>query len=152
MYSHSVWERDYNLRFLEMARPLCLRSVSVLHRRHWPLVTSPVATGHYCSSDLLLRRGTASQPDSCRRSTSTSSAREDGEAEGEAGAADERASETLRPGVAFGRAARPHPSIDRMIRVNQAGEFAANRICAGQAAVLGSTETGPLIQVGHKFS
>ena len=44
-------------------------------------------------------------------------------------------------------ATRPGPTIDRMIRVNQAGEFGANRIYAGQAAILGDTETGPLIQV-----
>lgn len=36
--------------------------------------------------------------------------------------------------------------IKRMIRVDQAGEYGAKRIYAGQIAVLGNTEDGPLIQ------
>ncbi|XP_074648418.1 NADPH-dependent 3-demethoxyubiquinone 3-hydroxylase, mitochondrial-like [Tubulanus polymorphus] len=36
--------------------------------------------------------------------------------------------------------------LDRMIRVNHAGEFGANRIYEGQMSVLGKTEVGPLIQ------
>ena len=36
--------------------------------------------------------------------------------------------------------------IERMIRVNQAGEFGAVRIYQGQLAVLGKTETGPLLE------
>ncbi|ODN00113.1 5-demethoxyubiquinone hydroxylase, mitochondrial [Orchesella cincta] len=35
---------------------------------------------------------------------------------------------------------------DRMIRVDHAGEYGANRIYAGQMAVLGQTKSGPLIQ------
>jgi len=35
---------------------------------------------------------------------------------------------------------------DRMIRVDHAGEYGANRIYAGQMAVLGRTKSGPLIQ------
>ena len=37
--------------------------------------------------------------------------------------------------------------IDRIIRVDQAGELAADRIYAGQMAVLGRTDVGPTIQV-----
>lgn len=40
--------------------------------------------------------------------------------------------------------------IDRIIRVDQAGELAADRIYAGQMAVLGRTDVGPTIQV-HCF-
>ncbi|XP_078120218.1 NADPH-dependent 3-demethoxyubiquinone 3-hydroxylase, mitochondrial [Sander vitreus] len=36
--------------------------------------------------------------------------------------------------------------LDRMLRVDHAGEYGANRIYAGQMAVLGRTSTGPLIQ------
>lgn len=36
--------------------------------------------------------------------------------------------------------------IKRMIRVDQAGEYGAKRIYAGQIAVLGNTTDGPLIQ------
>ncbi|KAJ3614827.1 hypothetical protein NHX12_018397 [Muraenolepis orangiensis] len=36
--------------------------------------------------------------------------------------------------------------LDRMLRVDHAGEYGANRIYAGQMAVLGRTQTGPLIQ------
>ncbi|CAG7833399.1 unnamed protein product [Allacma fusca] len=35
---------------------------------------------------------------------------------------------------------------DRIIRVDHAGEYGANRIYAGQMAVLGKTKSGPLIQ------
>ncbi len=36
--------------------------------------------------------------------------------------------------------------VERMIRVDQAGEFGAARIYAGQLAVLGSTEDGPVLR------
>ncbi|CAL8358804.1 unnamed protein product [Boreogadus saida] len=36
--------------------------------------------------------------------------------------------------------------LHRMMRVDHAGEYGANRIYAGQMAVLGRTQTGPLIQ------
>ncbi|KAL4624515.1 5-demethoxyubiquinone hydroxylase, mitochondrial [Arapaima gigas] len=36
--------------------------------------------------------------------------------------------------------------LDRMLRVDHAGEYGANRIYAGQMAVLGRTQSGPLIQ------
>lgn len=36
--------------------------------------------------------------------------------------------------------------LDRILRVDHAGEYGANRIYAGQMAVLGRTRTGPLIQ------
>ncbi|XP_043832184.1 5-demethoxyubiquinone hydroxylase, mitochondrial [Dromiciops gliroides] len=39
-----------------------------------------------------------------------------------------------------------HATIDRIIRVDHAGEYGANRIYAGQMAVLGRTNVGPLIQ------
>jgi ubiquinone biosynthesis monooxygenase Coq7 len=39
--------------------------------------------------------------------------------------------------------------IDRIIRVDQAGELAADRIYAGQMAVLGRTDVGPTIQVNY---
>lgn len=42
---------------------------------------------------------------------------------------------------------RPHSSIDRIIRVDHAGEFGADRIYAGQMAVLGRTPVGPVIKV-----
>ncbi|XP_053897816.1 5-demethoxyubiquinone hydroxylase, mitochondrial [Malaclemys terrapin pileata] len=38
------------------------------------------------------------------------------------------------------------PTIDRIIRVDHAGEYGANRIYAGQMAVLGRTTVGPVIQ------
>ena len=44
---------------------------------------------------------------------------------------------------------RPHPSIDRIIRVNHAGERGADRIYAGQMAVLGNTSSGPVVKVSH---
>jgi demethoxyubiquinone hydroxylase (CLK1/Coq7/Cat5 family) len=37
--------------------------------------------------------------------------------------------------------------IDKVIRVDHAGELAADRIYAGQMAVLGRTDVGPTIQV-----
>lgn len=36
--------------------------------------------------------------------------------------------------------------VERMIRVNHAGEYGAKRIYAGQLAVLGKTETAPLLK------
>ncbi|KAF7667169.1 hypothetical protein LDENG_00074950, partial [Lucifuga dentata] len=36
--------------------------------------------------------------------------------------------------------------LDRILRVDHAGEYGANRIYAGQMAVLGRSQTGPLIQ------
>lgn len=42
---------------------------------------------------------------------------------------------------------RPHPTVDRVVRVNHAGEFGADRIYAGQAAVLGNSSVGPVIKV-----
>lgn len=43
---------------------------------------------------------------------------------------------------------RPDPVIDRIIRVDHAGEYGADRIYAGQVAVLGDYPTvGPLIKV-----
>ncbi|XP_073245102.1 5-demethoxyubiquinone hydroxylase, mitochondrial-like isoform X1 [Porites lutea] len=41
---------------------------------------------------------------------------------------------------------RPRPHIDRIIRVDHAGELGADRIYAGQMAVLGGTDVGPTIQ------
>lgn len=38
--------------------------------------------------------------------------------------------------------------VDRIIRVDHAGEYGANRIYAGQMAVLGRSAAGPVIQVG----
>lgn len=37
--------------------------------------------------------------------------------------------------------------LDRILRVDHAGEYGANRIYAGQMAVLGRSSTGPIIQV-----
>lgn len=37
--------------------------------------------------------------------------------------------------------------LHRILRVDHAGEYGANRIYAGQMAVLGRSRTGPLIQV-----
>ncbi|XP_007516605.2 5-demethoxyubiquinone hydroxylase, mitochondrial [Erinaceus europaeus] len=37
-------------------------------------------------------------------------------------------------------------AVDRIIRVDHAGEYGANRIYAGQMAVLGRTSAGPIIQ------
>lgn len=41
--------------------------------------------------------------------------------------------------------------LDRFLRVDHAGEYGANRIYAGQMAVLGRSRTGPLIQVHPCF-
>lgn len=41
--------------------------------------------------------------------------------------------------------------LDRFLRVDHAGEYGANRIYAGQMAVLGRSKTGPLIQVHPCF-
>ena len=43
--------------------------------------------------------------------------------------------------------ARPHPTVDSVIRVNHAREYGADRIYAGQAAILGKTEVGHVIEV-----
>jgi demethoxyubiquinone hydroxylase (CLK1/Coq7/Cat5 family) len=42
--------------------------------------------------------------------------------------------------------------IDKIIRVDHAGELAADRIYAGQMAVLGRTDVGPTIQVNYLFN
>ncbi|CAO2582973.1 5-demethoxyubiquinone hydroxylase, mitochondrial [Lemmus lemmus] len=42
-------------------------------------------------------------------------------------------------------------AVDRIIRVDHAGEYGANRIYAGQMAVLGRSSVGPVIQVIKKF-
>uniref|UniRef100_A0A2K6EJ82 Coenzyme Q7, hydroxylase n=1 Tax=Propithecus coquereli TaxID=379532 RepID=A0A2K6EJ82_PROCO len=39
-------------------------------------------------------------------------------------------------------------AVDRIIRVDHAGEYGANRIYAGQMAVLGRSSVGPVIQAG----
>ena len=39
-------------------------------------------------------------------------------------------------------------TVERIIRVDHAGEYGANRIYAGQMAVLGRSSVGPVIQVG----
>ncbi|XP_029179870.2 5-demethoxyubiquinone hydroxylase, mitochondrial-like [Acropora millepora] len=41
---------------------------------------------------------------------------------------------------------RPRPHIDRILRVDHAGELGADRIYAGQMAILGKTSVGPTIQ------
>ncbi|KPJ10192.1 Ubiquinone biosynthesis protein COQ7-like [Papilio machaon] len=41
---------------------------------------------------------------------------------------------------------KKNPELDKIIRVDHAGELGADRIYAGQMAVLGSTAEGPLIQ------
>ncbi|CAK1540341.1 unnamed protein product [Leptosia nina] len=58
----------------------------------------------------------------------------------------------LRPPV-FRQVRRAHtsawsknPQLDEIIRVDHAGELGADRIYAGQMAVLGNTKEGPLIQ------
>ena len=43
-------------------------------------------------------------------------------------------------------------AVDRIIRVDHAGEYGANRIYAGQMAVLGRTSIGPAIQVRISLS
>ncbi|KAM4829825.1 NADPH-dependent 3-demethoxyubiquinone 3-hydroxylase, mitochondrial [Thomomys bottae] len=47
-------------------------------------------------------------------------------------------------GATVGSASRA--LVDRVIRVDHAGEYGANRIYAGQMAVLGRTSVGPIIQ------
>ncbi|XP_042522652.1 5-demethoxyubiquinone hydroxylase, mitochondrial isoform X1 [Dipodomys spectabilis] len=47
-------------------------------------------------------------------------------------------------GTTLGGASRA--IVDRVIRVDHAGEYGANRIYAGQMAVLGRTSVGPIIQ------
>ena len=42
---------------------------------------------------------------------------------------------------------RANPNIDRIVRVDHAGELGADRIYAGQMAILGRTSVGPTIQV-----
>jgi ubiquinone biosynthesis monooxygenase Coq7 len=37
-------------------------------------------------------------------------------------------------------------TLDHMLRVNHAGEYGANRIYAGQMAILGKSDVGPIIQ------
>jgi len=44
------------------------------------------------------------------------------------------------------KAAADRAKIDRIIRVDHAGEYGADRIYAGQLAVLGKTDVGPLIE------
>ncbi|XP_004586841.2 5-demethoxyubiquinone hydroxylase, mitochondrial [Ochotona princeps] len=56
-----------------------------------------------------------------------------------------------RIGVRFGSSGMTLDSVnraavDRIIRVDHAGEYGANRIYAGQMAVLGRTSVGPIIQ------
>ena len=41
--------------------------------------------------------------------------------------------------------------IDKIIRVDHAGEFGANQIYKGQLAVLGKTDVGPVIQVCRHY-
>ena len=43
--------------------------------------------------------------------------------------------------------AKTRALLDRIIRVDHAGELGANRIYAGQLAVLGRTSVGPTIKV-----
>lgn len=42
---------------------------------------------------------------------------------------------------------RPDEMVDRIIRVDHAGEYGADRIYAGQLAVLENTSVGPTIKV-----
>lgn len=42
---------------------------------------------------------------------------------------------------------RPDEMVDRIIRVDHAGEYGADRIYAGQLAVLENTSVGPTIEV-----
>lgn len=51
---------------------------------------------------------------------------------------------TLRCSLA--RFASTNPNLESIIRVDHAGELGADRIYAGQMAILGHTEKGPLIQ------
>ena len=54
-------------------------------------------------------------------------------------------------GLSRSMSSRPHSAVDRIIRVDHAGEFGADKIYAGQAAVLGKSEVGPLIQVCYNL-
>ncbi|PNF35375.1 5-demethoxyubiquinone hydroxylase, mitochondrial [Cryptotermes secundus] len=53
------------------------------------------------------------------------------------------------PPIPFGvrYVSRSSPEVDSIIRVDHAGELGADRIYAGQMAVLGRTNVGPLIQI-----
>ena len=42
---------------------------------------------------------------------------------------------------------RPHPTVEQVIRVSHAGEFAAHKIYKGQALKLSNSSVGPDIQV-----
>lgn len=64
-----------------------------------------------------------------------------GPARGRRGGPTKRTGDRLLPGEP-GRAAL----VERMIRVDQAGEFGAARIYAGQLAVLGQSQDGPVIR------
>ena len=46
---------------------------------------------------------------------------------------------------------RANPNVDRIIRVDHAGELGADRIYAGQMAILGRTSVGPTIQVRNSL-
>jgi len=47
----------------------------------------------------------------------------------------------------FSSQSRPDETTDRIIRVDHAGEYGADRIYAGQLAVLQNASIGPTIQV-----
>lgn len=61
-------------------------------------------------------------------------------------AAEDRGAESISSGPRR-FSPRVHPTVERIIRVNHAGEFGAERIYAGQAAVLGNSSAGSVIQV-----
>ena len=44
---------------------------------------------------------------------------------------------------------RPDPLVDKILRVDHAGEIGANKIYEGQMAVLGDTKCAPVIKVGR---
>ena len=48
-----------------------------------------------------------------------------------------------------GKKAQTKAMIDRMLRVDHAGEFGAIQIYKGQLAVLGKTPVGPVIKVSN---
>lgn len=73
---------------------------------------------------------------------STARGRQASDSAEDSGASDDHKTEV------FQVPSRPHPTVDRAIRVNHAGEFGADRIYAGQAAVLGNSSVGPVIKVG----
>ncbi|XP_041363328.1 5-demethoxyubiquinone hydroxylase, mitochondrial-like isoform X2 [Gigantopelta aegis] len=57
------------------------------------------------------------------------------------------ATRICRRGMSYSvRDAKRRAMLDRMIRVDQAGEFGADRIYAGQLAVLGNSSVGPVIK------